>query len=342
MYKNIQTIRYMGNKSKLLDFVVPSIEKITKPDELVCDIMSGTNSVSYALKERNIIVSNDMQYYSYVIACALLKNYKIPKKEEIIFDLKNNIEKNINFKHYSFFETNYSDTYFSKKQCIEIDSIRFAIAQVSDNNKKNLYLTMLMNAMCKAQSTTGHFAQYLPSTNKRTICLREMSIIDLFYEKINDFNDFCLSKYENYCFNLDYNDLFKEKIIKKVKCFYLDSPYTTDQYSRFYHILETVCKYDNPTLNFKAKYRNGRFQSKFCYKKYVSNEFRKIIKFTYNNNSNLVISYSDHGVISSEELLEICREFYSNVEYKELEYFHSSQGAGKIKIKELLYILVKE
>ena len=29
MYDNIQTIRYMGNKNKLLDFIIPEVEKIT-------------------------------------------------------------------------------------------------------------------------------------------------------------------------------------------------------------------------------------------------------------------------------------------------------------------------
>ena len=32
MYDNIQTIRYMGNKNKLLDFIIPEIEEIT-PEE---------------------------------------------------------------------------------------------------------------------------------------------------------------------------------------------------------------------------------------------------------------------------------------------------------------------
>ena len=29
MYDSIQTIRYMGNKNKLLDFIIPEIEEIT-------------------------------------------------------------------------------------------------------------------------------------------------------------------------------------------------------------------------------------------------------------------------------------------------------------------------
>ena len=74
MYDNIQTIRYMGNKHKLLDFIIPEIEKITKPKSIVCDLMSGTNCIGYALKSRYTIYANDVQKYSECIAKALIEN----------------------------------------------------------------------------------------------------------------------------------------------------------------------------------------------------------------------------------------------------------------------------
>ena len=89
----IQTIRYMGNKSKLLDYIVPEIENITQPGDTICDIMAGTNSIGYALKRRNKIVSNDFEYYSYVIAKCMLNNYSIPSSEEMHNDLDTNIKK---------------------------------------------------------------------------------------------------------------------------------------------------------------------------------------------------------------------------------------------------------
>ena len=339
MHDAIQTIRYMGNKSKLLDFIIPYIESVSNPGDIICDIMAGTNSIGYALKSRNIIISNDIQYYSYVIANALLNNYKIPSFNEMKNDLDAYITDNIENKHFNYFEKNYSDTYFSTNQCIEIDSIRYAISKINDENRRFLYLTLLMNSMCKAQSTTGHFAQYLQKESLRLNKLRQMSIIDNFYMKLYDFDNFLISKYNNFCYNLDYNDLFNLDIVKRVKCFYLDSPYTNDQYSRFYHILETVCKYDNPHLNFKAKYRIDRAKSLFCYKKTVADEFKKIVKFAFDNHSNLVISYSNKGVISVAELYDICKTIYEDVTYKELDFNHSSQGSGNIHVKEVIYIL---
>ena len=204
---------------------------------------------------------------------------------------------------------------------------------------KAFYLTVLMSVMCKAQSTTGHFAQFMDKNHKRIIPLRALSIYKLFYEKIDEFKDFVASNYSNSCFNFYFNDLLKDPIMKEVKCIYVDSPYTSDQYSRFYHVLETICKYDNPVLEHKAKYRNDRAMSDFCYKKTVASEFEKIISFGFKNKSSIVISYSNHGVIPPEQILEIGKKYYQNCEIKYLEFEHSSQGKGTIEINEVIIIL---
>lgn len=337
-YSNIPTIRYMGNKGKLLNKIIPFIEDVVEVGDIICDIMAGTNSIGYALKDRNIIVSNDIQYYSFVIAKAMLENYDIPNEEIAHKDLDSYIDENRERKVFSFFVENYTDTYFAGKQCEDIDSIRYAIDKI-EGNKKYFYLTLLMNAMCKAQSTTGHFAQFMDKDHERIKPLREMSIYDLFFQKISEFKDFITSKYDNYEYNLDYKELFKEKIMDQVKCFYLDSPYTTDQYSRFYHILETVCKYDYPTVSYKAKYRDDRIKSGFCYKSTVRNEFENIISFVKAKNASLIISYSNHGVIPIKDIEEIGRKYFKNVQSHCVDYEHSSQGKGKINIKETIIIM---
>ncbi len=338
-YPFIQTIRYMGNKGKLLDEIIPVIESLTNPGDIICDIMAGTNAVSYALKPRNVLITNDIQTYSYIISKCLLNNYVIPSLEEAHDDLDENYKMNLEKREFSFFVDEYTDTYFAERQCLDIDSFRYAIEKISDDSKKCFYLTVLMSVMCKAQSTTGHFAQYMDKNHKRIIPLRQLSIYDLFFEKINDFKTFKCSQYNNYHFNLDYKVLFKNDLMDKVKCFYLDSPYTADQYSRFYHILETICKYDNPVLEYKAKYRNDRVQSDFCYKKKVAGEFEYIISFCRSKNASLVISYSNHGVITIDEICKIASKYYSNVDVKNINFEHSSQGKGTIDIQEVIITL---
>lgn len=338
-YPFIQTIRYMGNKGKLLDYIIPEIEKLTKPGDVICDIMAGTNVIGYALKNRNIIIANDIQFYSYIISKCMLGNFTIPSTEKAHCDLDFNIEDNKINKHFYFFVENYTDTYFAGHQCLDIDSFRYAIEKVADENLRCFYLTILMSVMCKAQSTPGHFAQYMDKYHTRIIPLQQLSIYELFYSKLKDFNSYVPAVYENLSLNMDYKNMLNSGLVDNVDCFYLDSPYTSDQYSRFYHVLETICRYDNPKLEYKAKYRTDRIKSEFCYKKNAKEEFENIIKFCASKKSSLVISYSNHGVLAIEEIEKIAKIYYDNVVVKYIDYEHSSQGKGTIDIKEVIFIL---
>lgn len=328
----------MGNKEKLLDLIIPEIEKITLPGDTICDLMAGTNSIGYALKRRNRIISNDIQYYSYVVGKTLLSNYQIPSNSQLRELIEKNYLENKRSKKFDYFEKNYSDTYFSPHQCIDIDSIRFSLDKLESPTKEYV-LTLLMSVMCKVQSSPGHFAQYMPKDHKRILPLREMKVYELIYLKNKEFENFVISPYENKFLNLDYNILLEDREMDNVECFYLDSPYTTDQYSRFYHVLETVAKYDYPILEHKAKYRNDRSRSKFCSKKTVNEEFENILNFVSKRRKKLVISYSNKGVLPVYELIELSKKYFKNVEIKYFDYKHSSQGNGNIKIKEILLIL---
>lgn len=339
-YPYIHTIRYMGNKGKLLDFVIPIIEKNCKPGEIVCDLMCGTSSVGYALSQRNRIIANDFEYYSSVVAKALLQSRKVPSLESAHSEIDKFYYSNLKEKTWSFFYQVYSDTYFSPRQCLQIDSLRYSIEKNRDTSYF-IYLTCLMSAMCKAQSTPGHFAQFLKKDSPRVQPLRRLDIYKLFFEKLADFKSLIPSQFNNEVYNMDYKDLFKTNNLNMVSCFYLDSPYTFDQYSRFYHILETVCLYDNPSTDFKAKYRKDRKQSDFCYKSKVLKEFENIIKFSSKNNSSLIISYSNHGVAPVDSVLSIGKRYYNNANLYWRPYNHSSQGNGDIEIKECVIELSK-
>ena len=204
MYNTIKTIRYMGNKNKLLDFIIPEIINNSSKDDIICELMAGTNCVSYALKDKRKIYTNDIQYYSYIISNALIKNNsKVISSENAIKDLEEKYKINLESHEYDFFKKNYSDTYFSAKQCNEIDSIRYAINYITDMDIKSLYLVALMNAMCVCEATSGHFAQYLPSDHPRLEKIKNKSIWNEFLKKCNDFKKIVFSKFENKCFNLN-------------------------------------------------------------------------------------------------------------------------------------------
>lgn len=333
--KTFHTIRYMGNKEKLLSFIIPEIERYTNKGDIVCDLMAGTNSIGYALRDRNVIYSNDIQYYSFVLANAMLRNNNF-NVDEIKTEFEDRMKSNC---EHNYIYDNYKDTYFSGKQCKEIDSIRNAVDKESEEYKYIL-LSALMIAMCKCQSTTGHFAQYLEKNHERVKPLRKMSIINEFFYELKKFEKITGNNKKNCFYNLEVMDFLNSIDINKIGCFYLDPPYTHDQYSRFYHLLETVCKYDNPDLKFKAKYRTDRFMSDFCYSRNVSNAFENIFEVVSSCKKPIVVSYSNRGVIDLDDLQQLSKKYFKNVNILTYNYKHSSQGKGGISVREVLLTLV--
>lgn len=76
--------RYLGNKNSIADYIISEIDRFCVPGDIVCDIFSGTVSMSMALKKHGYrVISNDISYFSYHFANFYLKNNCIPD-----FDLK--------------------------------------------------------------------------------------------------------------------------------------------------------------------------------------------------------------------------------------------------------------
>lgn len=329
----------MGNKNKLLDFIVPEILSLSSKGEVVCELMCGTCCIGYAIKNERTVYENDIQFYSYAIAKGLIENNKeVINSKSAQKDLAEAFETNNKEKSFRFFYDNYSDTYFSKKQCEEIDSIRFAIEQVKLAEKRWLYLIALMNAMCVCQSTSGHFAQYLPADHPRLIKIRSKSIWEEFIKKCDDFNNLIFSKYENKSFNMDYKDLIESSEFRDVKVVYVDPPYTGEQYSRFYHVLETVCRYDSPQLEFKGLYRKDRYMSNLSMRKKAFDEFDSLLKALSEKGKKVVLSYSTKGLLKEYEMEFLFKKYFSNYRVKKTQYNHSTQGKGNVELEELLFI----
>ncbi len=377
-FADIQMVRYMGNKRNILSHVISAIMKIHDPEKIFCDLMAGTHSISYAiktLKNHQIgIISNDSQICSFIIGKALIENNTLStiEIEDAKKDLNSNFYKNslalkskwkdefikknqyrthnkINlaqqFFHkepYCLFTFYFANIFFSLNQCNEIDSFRYAIEKIDDPIKKNIYLACLIYAVSYGSSSFGHFAQPRKVTSE-VRRIRKRSIYELFFRKLKNLK-INLNNKLNKCFNKDYKELFLDRdflsMVENIGTIYLDPPYSPANYSRFYHVLETLIKYDYPNNEYKGLYRHNRFLSTFCKKTKVIESFEEVINFSFGIKANLVISYSNTGLLTKKKIMNLCRKKYSTVwSEKDIHHIHSTQGNRKKNgVKELIIV----
>jgi adenine-specific DNA-methyltransferase len=106
-------------------------------------------------------------------------------------------------------------------------------------------------------------------------------------------------------------------------------------YSRFYHALETLVLYDFPKLQVqkgkvvKGRYREERHQSPFCIQSKVRGAFEDLFDGVKASGSSLVLSYSNTGMISLDELLEIGRKVLPNRKIEVLTTDHEHMTMGR-------------
>lgn len=246
---------------------------------------------------------------------------------------------------YNLFSAYFLNNFFGLKQCIEIDSLRYSIEQITDKAEKSVYLSCLLYSISKAVNSSGHFAEYMnphsESTMKLIIERRKVSIMDQFLSKLDHFTRIYKQKaWINKVYNMDYIKLIQKLKnngeLNDVKLIYIDPPYTTAQYSRYYHIPETLIKYDYPEINdnkitkevVKGRYRGDRHQSTFSQITKAESSFREMFRLlSSSSNATLAISYSDNSIVKPiDNLIKIAKEFYTVTDIKN-GYSHSAQGS---------------
>lgn len=255
----------------------------------------------------------------------------------------------------------YSTTYFTIKQAIELDSLRYAIEFIEENSRDK-YLASLFYAIKEVIfAKDGHMAQSL-DIEKNFSKLKKIykkNIYEIFKTKLKEFEgeEFLETLNENKVYNLECEDILKNnKLMEEVGTLYLDPPYTDMQYSRYYHILNVIAKYDYPDFTYfrgkitKGLYTEGRFQSNLSKKCTALNKLKKIILLAYEKKKNIIISFgypqdvqsqaTNRYVFALDELIEVVQEIYKeNMKVEKIDYKHSNNRNSTTK-KVFEYLII--
>lgn len=232
-YIQLQNRRYIGSKQKLLDWIFTIINKECSGN-LFADIFAGTGVVSaFASNYFKEIIINDFLYSNYVIYQAFFGDgeWDSKKIENLIKNFNNIFSDNLPD---NYFSENFGDKYFSRSTAKVIGFIREYIEKNKNyltNKEYCMLIASLIYAMDKVANTVGHYDAYF----------RKEYITDRFFMRPIDPID--VKKVTLY--REDANLLAKRI---KADIVYVDPPYNSRQYSRFYHVLETLTKWEKPKL----------------------------------------------------------------------------------------------
>lgn len=297
-------MNYIGSKLSLLGFLDSSITNIAgKDNKTFCDLFAGTGIVGRYFKQKGFsVISNDLQYYSFVLNRHYIGNNCTPKFHNLtsitsdVFQYLNNLAPQHGFiyKNYSYGGSG-TRLYFSDENAGLCDAIRIKIEswyknnQITDNEYYFL-LSSLLESIDKYANTASVYGSYLkklkPSAQKKLI----ITPAEIIYSDTN-----------HKIFNKDANEIISDI---ETDILYLDPPYNERQYASNYHILETISKYDYPIISGKTGLRDYRHQkSLFCTRATVKQAFTNLIKKA--NAKYIFLSYNNEGLLSLQEIQEI-------------------------------------
>ncbi len=406
----IRSIHYLGSKLRMLESIKNAVDSVECGNGLICDLFSGSGTVSKYLLQYRDVIAVDIQTYSKVICEASMSSLKQPitsdtiinsiKKstatatiKEVFFPLLTHEQECTNLamqndlkmlyeiiengslyiymhdetpkvsqklknalssacermKKYSMSKSQdtmitryYGGLYFSFEQAVELDCIAHEVFQ-NDGLLKTKMLAALLSTASELVNTVGkQFAQPLKVRNAKgelKASLKNKILSDRSENAIGAYKkwlDYYLSTglYNHKCNSLcmNYTEALESLKGSGVKVVYADPPYTRYHYSRYYHVLETICLRDNPTVSTtfsngaggisRAIYRSERHQSPFCIKSQAEHAFELLFQGVKNLDVPFVLSYSPFEpskavtprLQTMDQLIEMAHRYYDHID----------------------------
>nr|WP_235853043.1 DNA adenine methylase [Helicobacter labacensis] len=239
----------------------------------------------------------------------------------------------------NYYSKHFGDKFFSPLDARKIGAIRTeidALLQKRAINAKEFYILLasLLFSADKIANTVGHYDAY-----------RQKSILQ-------DRFKFTLIQPLQTPHTIDINQKDTNALAKSLKTpidiAFIDPPYNSRQYSRFYHLLETITKNDQPTLYGKALKPQPENMSDYC-KVGAKHAFKDLINALSSKSKALIVTYnntytskssSSQNKITLQEINTILQD-YGTLTIHEIPFKAFSAGKTKLEShKEFVFVCV--
>lgn len=331
-------MRYIGNKTNVLGEIDALLDRkgLNKTGLTFFDAFTGTASVAQHYKSRYRIIANDNLYFSSVIAKAKLNaECAFERLGFDPFEFFNGADTSgyCGFVTQNFAPTLSGRMYFSDENARLIDYIRdtadewYADGRITENEKYYL-VASLIESVSTVANVAGVYGAFLKKWDPRAVKRMKLAPVDA--------GGAALCRADVYC-----DDILS--VIKKAEgdILYLDPPYTKNQYSVQYHLLETIALNDRPELKGKTGARDMRGKSSaFGRPAEAEVAFERLIaeaKFKH-----IILSYSTDGIMSKDYIESVLKRYgkKDTYEFYKFDYrrYKNSRAADTEHSEYLFYI----
>lgn len=326
----LESRRYIGSKAKLIDWIMDTIKQETENARTFFDVFAGTGVVTKAaLNSFDYVFTNDFLHSNNIIYKAFFGDGDFNEiKIGDFLDKYNDIDPDSIPENY--FSINFGGKYFEH----EVAKLVGYIRQDIEDNKESLtekeyciLIATLIYNIDRLANTVGHFEAYIKKPIKhQPLKLRMIEA----------------ESYDNIAIFKQDSNLLAKSLTADIA--YIDPPYNSRQYCRFYHVYETLVKWDMPKLYGVALKPAPENMTRYCtsravdaFEDLIFSLNAKYIVVSYNNTYNSKSSSSENK-ITLEQIKYILEKCGSTHVY---ECSHRYFNAGKTDFsnhKELLFI----
>lgn len=345
---NVDTtgVKYLGSKKKLLPHIGSAIDNLDIKTAI--DVFTGTTRVAQYLRKNGIKTdTSDLSWASTAYANTFVHNPKTNSHLQKHIDEMNKLDGVDGWLSQNYAgnvpqsEKRGNGRCFQLKNTMKADAARDYVEKLSlDIWEKHTLVVAIILALDSVDNTVGVQQAYL-----KEWCARSHN--DILFKLPESCEGEVGTHFEGDCLTNKYN---------KYDLAYYDPPYSPHSYSTYYHIWDSIVKWDKPATSLKSNRRIDRVAKAKEYDKSMESPWNfadtaltatktllKRVDAKYH-----LLSYSNESLINQDDLVNMCNDIGETtmieIDYKR-NIMSQIGNAGKDvaknqKNKELL-ILVK-
>jgi len=304
----MQRLNYIGSKYKLLDWITDAIRDHTHWESFeqkrIADLFAGTGIVSYHFRTLGASVfSNDAEMYSSVIAHAMTVSTYTERCKTCI-ETWSGEEVGYITRNYSPYEAQ-DRMFFTVENAQRIDYLRHRLEDEVNDLTHDEYMFLLASLILSADMVSNVPAVYGCYLKQ----FKEKAKKPLVFTPVHTLT--VPTHPDSTAWKSNLTDGTSPVYTQRMDAVYLDPPYNERQYSKNYFPLNVIAMSPTEqtalTLTGKTGIPSNSFVSPFCSKRNALQAFKDVL--THLQTDWIFLSYSNEGILSKDQLLEVGSEF---------------------------------